>query len=86
MQPARTNVEDVPFWLRSVTLGRIRDGIVTYTQSAAAKREALSDVRPRDVFFVAWTGQYKTDIFAVADPQSLLKSAPEGTDAKKRRR
>lgn len=72
MQEARTLPEEAfaVFWDRKVTLGRFKDGKIEFTQSVVDKREALAEPRGDAIFFVAWTGQWRTDLF-YAKPQDL---------------
>lgn len=63
-----------PFWSSRVTLGRVRGGAVTFSNRVADKKEALAAMGPGIVLFVAWTGSYSTDLFAVTseDAAELL--------------
>ena len=68
MSTARS-ATDVPFWERHVTLGCVLGGAVTFFQNKTEKREelksAVSRMEQGAVYFLAWTGQYMTDLFAV---------------------
>ena len=68
MNPARP-ATDAPFWAACVTLARVRDGAIVFCNGKGDKKamlaDAMTDVAAGDVFFLAWTGQWKTDIFAV---------------------
>ena len=68
---------EMPFWHRSCTLGRVRDGVLTHTHDITGptgKESVLKDARESDVLFVAWTGKWTTDLFVVepADRMRLL--------------
>lgn len=69
MEPARVDVRDVPFWERSVTLGCVRGGAITYTHRRADKAQALesaiAELEAGTVYFVAWTGRWFCDVFTV---------------------
>jgi hypothetical protein len=69
MIPARPVPDDCPFWERHVTLGRVKDGQVTFAQRKTDKREALkaalAEISEGAIFFLAWTGKWRTDLFAV---------------------
>lgn len=71
MFEARKISEECPFWERHVTLGRVKDGSVSYAQNKTEKYKAILDatgeINEGVTFFVAWTGQWKTDIFAVTE-------------------
>lgn len=71
MIPARELPAECPFWERHVTLGRVKDGKVTFaqnkTEKQAALRRAPDDIANGAVFFVAWTGKWSTDLFAVTE-------------------
>lgn len=63
--------EECPFWARGVTLGRAHEGTITFVQNKGEKKEmlqtALADTEHGAIFFIAWTGQWTTDIFAVSE-------------------
>lgn len=77
---------ECPFWSSRVTLGRVRNGFVAFSNRVADKRRELaylSDPRSDDVLlFAAWTGAYSTDLFRVTpeDAARLLaeKASPRG--------
>lgn len=78
MWPASPIKPECPFWARGVTLARVKDSALTFSTDIADKEEALRAFRQESeagaVFFVAWTGQYKTHLFTVAqeDADRLL--------------
>jgi hypothetical protein len=59
---------DCSFWERRVTLGCVHGDSITFAQGKGEK-EALLKQRgePGVTLFVAWTGQYTTDIFYIDD-------------------
>ena len=59
--------EECPFWERHVTLGRVRNGILEFAYNKGDKWDIVKDRFPSDVFFVAWTGEYRTDIFKITN-------------------
>ena|SRR5579863_9985375 len=65
-QPARQIPPELPFWEREVTLGEVRGGVIRFATAKCAKSEFL-ERRKDAVLFVAWTGNWCTDIFAVTE-------------------
>jgi hypothetical protein len=70
MNTARPVSTECPFWERHVTLGRMKDGVITFAQNKGEKREMLKTAyremeTDEAVFFIAWTGQWRTDLFSV---------------------
>lgn len=68
---ARTIPEECPFWDRSVTLGRVYEGKLRFVYNKGDKKvallTALVDMKNGAVFFVAWTGKWRTDVFTVSE-------------------
>lgn len=81
MIPARTIPAEFPFWDKSVTLGQIRDGIVSYVQTIGDKKQAIGASLSTDVFFLAWTGKWSTDLLSVSREELLKLHASHGKKA-----
>lgn len=43
------------------------DGEANYANDVSGKEEILARRKPEDLLMLAWTGQYRTDIFLVTD-------------------
>jgi hypothetical protein len=60
-----------PFWESLVTLGRVIDRDVAFATTKGDKdamlRTAIEDRALGAIFFCAWTGQWRTDLFAVTE-------------------
>lgn len=60
---------DLPFWERHVTLGCVYEGEITFVQNKGEKNAVLEQALRSELegalLFVAWTGQWTTDLFAV---------------------
>lgn len=56
-----------PFWEKRVTLSRVRDRCVAFEYSKGGKIEMLRSAQSTDIFFVAWTGQWRTDLFVLTE-------------------
>jgi hypothetical protein len=67
MRNARKLVPECPFWEPSVTLGRVMGGELHFATGKADKAEMLAQAGNGAIFFVAWTGKYKTDLFLLED-------------------
>jgi hypothetical protein len=56
---------------RLVTLGCVKEGVITFAQSAGDKQGMLNGAREAmtngTVYFLAWTGKWTTDIFKVTE-------------------
>jgi hypothetical protein len=59
----------IPFWDQCVTLGRVENGEITFATSKTGKVELLAtaraDIDNGVTFFAVWTGQWRSDVFAV---------------------
>jgi hypothetical protein len=67
LQARQYNHDNCPFWARHVTLGLIRDRAILYAQNVGEKNEMIRGRQEGDVYFVAWTGKWTTDIFALTN-------------------
>jgi hypothetical protein len=62
----------VPFRQRHVTLVRLgAAGRLEQAGTVEEKRELLRKLQPHDGLLVAWTGQYRTDVFWVDDVKAV---------------
>jgi hypothetical protein len=62
----------LPYKARHVTLIRLEPGgRISQAQSVGDKRAMLAGARHDDCFLVAWTGQYRTDVFYVDDRSTI---------------
>lgn len=81
MRNARPYTTDCPFWKRHVTLGKVLpDGTTYFCQDIGDKNAALQsmlgEMRSGISFFIAWSGQYTTDVFKLTpdDVSALIVS------------
>ncbi len=72
---------ELPFWEKAVTLGRVRGSEVTYVQTVGDKKAAIASSVSIDVFFLAWTGKWSTDLFKVSREELLKLLATHGKKA-----
>lgn len=64
--------ETCPFWERHVTLARVLRGDLVYAKNVREKQELLASAAQdvaEAIYFVAWTGQWTTDLFVVTPRQ-----------------
>jgi hypothetical protein len=67
MTPARKLPDTCPFWAKHVTLGYVDSGELSFAQSIGEKEAALKrGYLPGSVLFVAWPGEWRTDLFVVS--------------------
>jgi hypothetical protein len=62
---------------RCMTLLRVRDGRAVFANTMRGKDSLLAELQGTDAVLVAWTGRYKTDIFAVSQDELRSKMTQE---------
>jgi hypothetical protein len=76
MDQARIDTQDVPFWGAIVTLGRVSEGAIFFSHRIGDKEAALAtyeqDREKGATFFLVWTGNYHSDVFAVT-PEDVAR-------------
>ena len=60
-----------------MTLLRVRDGSGVFASTISGKESMIADLRATDSIFVAWTGQFKTDIFQITHDELSAKVRAE---------
>lgn len=64
---ARSVPPELPFWNKRVTLGEVRDGAIRFAKTVSGKLVLLEQRKEGAVLFVAWTGEWTTDILNVTE-------------------
>ena len=64
-----TNVDYPPDLVKSqaITLIRIRAGRIEFANTVTERREWVNDRRCDDMLFAVWMGQWKADVFEIAE-------------------
>jgi hypothetical protein len=65
-----------PFWQARVTLAIVRDGRIHFCQAKTDKRQMLRE--KADIMFVAWTGEWRTDLFEFTEKDRAEQLANNG--------
>jgi hypothetical protein len=69
LNQARTIPDDIPAGAYHVTFARVLDGVLGFTTGIGEKRVMLQELLdkkfPQATYFLAWTGEWRTDLFAL---------------------
>lgn len=80
MDAVKTWAPNIPFWDRCVTFARVFRGEISFTQLKTVKKEILktasAEMDEGAVFFVAWTGKWRSDLFLMT--KDVVKQLSEG--------